>query len=111
MKADVFAFGLILYEMVAGKPAFQKGLGKAVIAGLLLLDNFRPEIPEWVDSAVARLITDCWAGDPDDRPGFWEILERLEEMDFKVVPHVNSAKIARFVEKVKKREEEAAAPP
>jgi hypothetical protein len=55
---------------------------------------------------VTELITDCWADDANDRPGFWEILERLKEMDFKVVPGVNSTKIAQFVENVKKREEE-----
>jgi hypothetical protein len=43
------------------------------------------------------LIADCWAQDPDDRPTFEEIVDRLAEMEFRVAAKVKSAKVAEFV--------------
>jgi hypothetical protein len=67
----------------------------------VVLDGWRPEIPEWIAPCVGELITDCLADDPDSRPSFMAILEHLESMQFRVFPGVNSAKLAAFVEKVK----------
>jgi hypothetical protein len=50
--------------------------------------------------AVRELICDCWAQDPDDRLSFRGIVDRLEEMKFKLTPGVNSAKVAAFVQKI-----------
>jgi hypothetical protein len=41
MKACVFSFGFILYEIVTGKPLFPTDLGMPVT--VLLVDHFRPD--------------------------------------------------------------------
>jgi hypothetical protein len=100
-ESDVFSFGLILYELIVGKPAFSKSLEDAAIARRVGVENERPDIPDWVLPDVQKLIMDCWAIDEDDRPTFDEILARLEEMQFKLMPDVNSSKVFAFVEMIK----------
>ena len=37
-----------------------------------------PQLPPETDEAYAQLVDDCWKNEPDDRPGFEEIVERLQ---------------------------------
>jgi serine/threonine protein kinase len=99
--SDVFAFGLILFEILAGSPAFPDGWNPCQIAHMVASESIRPDIPESVPAPARALIKDCWAADPDDRPTFEEIVIRLAEMQFKVTMHVNSAKVTEFVKKIK----------
>jgi serine/threonine protein kinase len=104
LESDVFSFALILYELVVGKPPFLKSLKQQSVTKLLILDNARPDIPDFVLPEVGKLICDCWATDPDDRPSFNQILQRLERMNFKLTVNVNSSKVSEFVKKVKEWE-------
>jgi hypothetical protein len=55
--------------------------------------------------AVSReLIKDCWATEPDDRPSFQEIVDRLIEMKLKVMWNVNSSKLLMFLKEIEKWE-------
>jgi serine/threonine protein kinase len=98
--SDVFAFGLILFEILAARPVFPESLNWWKIAFTVVVADARPEIPESVPAAARALIEDCWATDPDDRPTFAEIVDRLSEMQFKVTAHVNPAKVAEFVKRI-----------
>jgi TPR repeat protein len=102
--SDVFSFGMILFEMAVGAPAFPDWMTPLVVAKKLVTEERRPDIPEWIGPGVGALITECWADDPDDRPTFVEIVERLTVMNFKVTRGVNSAKVKRFVADVRARE-------
>lgn len=68
-QADVFAWGAILYEALAGRPAYGGGAPLEAIADVeagrfVPLREERPEVtPE-----VAKLVEDCLAGDPSQRP-------------------------------------------
>jgi hypothetical protein len=64
----------------------------------------RPEIPDSVLPGPRALIQDCWQDDPDHRPTFEEIVDRLVEMKFKVAAGVNSAKVREFVRKIEEWE-------
>ena len=68
-RTDVFALGLILYEMLTGRRAFQGQSTAHVVASILHNDPARvaalqPGIPSELD----LLIHDCLAKDPDQRP-------------------------------------------
>jgi hypothetical protein len=102
-KCDVFSFGLILYELVVGREALMKKWSQYTVMKLLLVDQFRPAIPEWVIPEVRELIDECWADKPDDRPSFRQIFKRLKAINFKVTPCVNPMKLVKFAREMKKR--------
>jgi serine/threonine protein kinase len=102
--SDVFSFGLILYELLTGQPVFSKELTRNEIMFLVAVKHKLPDIPKFVLPSARKLITDCWAEEPGDRPFFDEIVDRLKEMKFKVMPNVNSWKISEFVKEIEEWE-------
>jgi serine/threonine protein kinase len=102
--SDVFAFGLILLEILTGARAFPENLGLCQIMFIVSMDDERPKIPDSVPSRLRALIQDCWAADPDDRPSFKEIVDRLTKMEFKVTADVNSAKVVAFARRIEEWE-------
>jgi serine/threonine protein kinase/Tol biopolymer transport system component len=67
-RADIFAFGGVLYEMLTGRRPFE-GKSQASLIGAILDHNpppvttFQPVSPPMLDEIVAR----CMAKDPDER--------------------------------------------
>jgi Tol biopolymer transport system component len=67
-RADLFAFGALLYEMVTGQRAFQGQSQASVIAAIL--DKEPQPVSALVltsPPALDRVVTNCLAKDPDDR--------------------------------------------
>lgn len=67
-RADIFAFGAILYELVTGKKAFEGGSQASLIGAILRdepppLSTLQPLSPPALDALVAT----CLAKDPDER--------------------------------------------
>jgi tetratricopeptide (TPR) repeat protein len=68
-RADVFALGCVLFECLAGKPAFAGDQAIAVLAKVLCADvprlrELRTAVPPALDDLVARMV----AKDRDERP-------------------------------------------
>lgn len=67
-RSDIYALGMILYQMLTGKPAFTGGDALSIIYRQVSeaptpVRELRPEVPE----AVAALVETCLAKDPDHR--------------------------------------------
>ncbi len=80
-RADVFALGCVLYECVAGRPAFVGDNVMAVLAKVLLQDPdplqaARPETPP----ALAGLIARMTAKEPASRPPMEDVGRVLEAL-------------------------------
>jgi TolB-like protein/Flp pilus assembly protein TadD len=81
-RADVFAFGAILYRMATGRPPFG-GDTEARLAHSLRHDD--PPAPTQIEARVpvslSRVILNCLEKDPAHRPpGLFEVRRRLEEV-------------------------------
>jgi serine/threonine protein kinase len=77
-RSDVYAFGCVLYEVLAGEPPFTGPTAQAIIARQLggspfPLATVRPDLPPGVQSAVFRAL----AMEPGDRPGSAGLLVSL----------------------------------
>jgi len=67
-RADLFAFGALLYEMVTGKRAFEGQSQASVIAAILDKDpRAVSEIIPTTPPALDRVVTSCLAKDPEER--------------------------------------------
>jgi LIM domain kinase 1 len=104
LESDVFSFGVILCELLSGKPGFSRALLQATMMKRIIVDNVRPSIPDFLCDDVKELILDCLAMEPNERPSFMDILFRLDRMDFRITGGVKSEKVRRFVKAVKRRE-------
>ena len=78
-KADVFSFGIILWEFWSKDPPYKGIKAKDVAIKVKLNDNYRPLIPDEVPEDIAELMRCCWDSDPDKRPTFLEIVKFLDE--------------------------------
>jgi Tol biopolymer transport system component len=67
-RADIFSFGAILYEMIAGKPAFEGKTPAVLMAALRTAEpNPLPECRPGTPQALERAVQRCLAKDPEER--------------------------------------------
>ncbi|KAG0600437.1 hypothetical protein M758_11G034200 [Ceratodon purpureus] len=78
-KADVYAFGMTCYEILAGNSPFQGD--KFGLTQDIVLSGGRPELPVHVPQGLKEIIQKCWCHDPSDRPTFDEIIPLLKQID------------------------------
>ncbi|MFN7976628.1 MAG: protein kinase [Vicinamibacterales bacterium] len=64
-RADVFALGVVCYEMLAGRRAFERDSAVEVMAAIVRDDP--PDLPERVPAAVARVVRRCLEKAPAQR--------------------------------------------
>lgn len=82
-KADVFAFGILMYEVLSGKRAYYDLLhGKNKINAFELKtrvkNGLRPNIDEEpIKESLKMMIKKCWSSNPKERPNFRELFHRL----------------------------------
>ncbi|HEY7614929.1 MAG TPA: protein kinase [Gemmatimonadales bacterium] len=68
-RVDLYAFGVMAYELIAGQPPFQGNTPARLLAAHMSeaprdVRSLRPDIP----AALAELIMSCLAKDPEGRP-------------------------------------------
>jgi serine/threonine protein kinase len=104
-KVDVFAFGLILYEMMTGESVFPKDVTIMQLA-TQFLDHRRPEIPSTLHPIVRDIIQGCWSDNAEERPDFEDIYCLLESECFPFYEDADLTHLHTFISDVESWEKE-----
>ena len=75
-KADIFSFGIVLWELETGEVPY-KGVRDERVMWLVGHDGVRPEIPASCPPVLKHLMQRCWDGDKNERPDTDYIIEKL----------------------------------
>ncbi|KAK3140006.1 hypothetical protein QOZ80_5AG0393980 [Eleusine coracana subsp. coracana] len=90
-KSDVYSYGVILWELVTQKIPWEN-LNSMQVIGAVGFMNQRLDIPSDVDPQWTSVILSCWESDPQRRPTFQELLERLRELQRHYAVQLRNAK-------------------
>ena len=79
-ESDVYAFGLIVFEIITGQNPFQGY--DMVNLKMKVINGERPTFKYPIPECYQKLIENCWDQNPANRPSFAEIVDILKQLDF-----------------------------
>lgn len=82
-KSDVYSFAIIMFEVLTNCVPYSnlvEGQVSTLQFGQKVVDeNYRPKFTVPIKKSFQNLIEKCWSKDPDERPTFQDIFEKLTE--------------------------------
>jgi serine/threonine protein kinase len=78
-KSDVFAFGMLWYEIVSFEVPFE-GLEPITIKAKVVDEKERPPVPLSCPKQMSQVMRDCWADEPSKRPSMSAVLTSLRTL-------------------------------
>ncbi|PON40307.1 Phosphorylase kinase, gamma catalytic subunit [Trema orientale] len=78
-KADVFSFGVVLWELLTGKLPYEFLTPLQAAVGVVQ-QGLRPPIPKQTHPKLVEILQRCWEQDPALRPDFSEIIDILQQL-------------------------------
>ncbi|XP_077248562.1 uncharacterized protein LOC143888126 isoform X2 [Tasmannia lanceolata] len=78
-KSDVFSFGVILWELMTESIPWSH-LNSLEVVGVVGFMDRRLDIPEDLDPRISPVIHECWRSDPELRPSFKDIIQKMVDL-------------------------------
>ncbi|EEH54292.1 uncharacterized protein MICPUCDRAFT_20161, partial [Micromonas pusilla CCMP1545] len=77
-RSDVYSFAVILWELMTLEYPWEELSSPVQIVVQVAFLHRRPRLPTWLPTEAVALLQRCWNKDPNKRPAFTEILEKLK---------------------------------
>ena len=78
--ADVYGFGMVMYEIIAGEPPFIDREYDQYLA-LSICKGERPPIPQYVPELYVTTMKRCWDAIPVNRPTAKDLFYQFKDLD------------------------------
>lgn len=89
-KADVYSFGILLWEMCALNKPFSSITSSNEFTMAVFMGGRRPSIDDRWPVAVKELMCSCWSATPSTRPTMLDIKSSLSSVILKIPSHESS---------------------
>ena len=93
-KSDVYSFAMLCYQLLSGIQPFRNAVNQFQLYRILS-NGERPSIPDDFNANLKELIEFCWSQNPDERPSFESIIEKLGSQEF--IEGIGNIELDRFV--------------
>ena len=78
-SADVYAFGITLWELCSGRSAYN-GIPQMALGQVIVFRHKRPSFPKDTPLALIAIAELCWHPKASSRPTFQVILDELQKI-------------------------------
>jgi serine/threonine protein kinase len=106
-QLDVYAFGLLLYEILTGLAVFPSSEYTFPIVRQILSGEM-PAVPDECGSMMQDLIPRCWRIAPETRPTFDDVIRIFKAAEYRIVPRSDEVKLRVFIEDIERWEADEA---
>ncbi|CAH0554005.1 unnamed protein product [Brassicogethes aeneus] len=79
-QSDVWSFGVVLWEFFSLSRTPYPGISPCKTLYDKLVSGYRMEKPEFAPKEIYNMMTDCWLEEPQSRPSFEILTERLGDL-------------------------------
>ena len=94
-ESDVYAFGIMIYEIFSRKVPYENEDAEDVLAKIKANIEKRPEIPDGCPPLVEAMMIECWHHDPSVRPTFYNLGCRVSIVDLNEFTNLVLEKVQR----------------